>query len=79
MNKIEIMASINDVNLCRKNDFYFIKRNDGFMWDMAGTKEEVKNELKRWLIEVDQNNEYMRICEKYFIFVLEGNEPKPVF
>ena len=47
MNKIEIMASINDVNLCRKNDFYFIKRNDGFMWDMAGTKEEVKNELKK--------------------------------
>lgn len=43
MNKIEIIATINDVNLCRKNDFYFIKRNDGFMWDMVGTKEEVKN------------------------------------
>lgn len=79
MNKIETIASINDVNLCRKNDFYFIKRNDGFMWDMAGTKEEVKNELNRWLIEVDQDNKYMRVIEKYFISVLEGNEPKPIF
>lgn len=70
MNKIEIMASINDVNLCRKNDFYFIRRNDGFMWDMCGTKEEVKEELKRWLTEVDLDNDYMREIEEYFIDIL---------
>lgn len=79
MNKIEVIASINDVNLCRKNNFYFIKRNDGFMWDMCGTKEEVREELTRWLIEVDKNNEYMRAIEKYFIYVLEGSESEQAF
>lgn len=72
MNDIEVLASINGVNLCKDNDFYFIKRNDGFMWDMAGSKEEVKEELKRWLIEVDQDNEYMKPIEVYFIEVLNN-------
>lgn len=70
MSKYKIIGSIKDVNLCREENFYFIKRNDGFMWDMAGDKEEVKSELKRWLNEVDYNNEYMSICEKYFISLL---------
>lgn len=80
MKKIETIANINGVNLCRENNFYFIKRNDGFIWDMVGTKEEVKEELKRWLREVDYNNEYMKSNEEYFIYVLEkGIEIKPVF
>lgn len=79
MEKYKVVASINDVNLCKKNNFYFIKRNDGYMWDIAGTKEEVKNELERWLRDVDYNNEYMRVCEKYFIYVLECNEIEPAF
>ena len=73
MSKCEVLGSIKDVSLCREENFYCIKRNDGFMWDMAGTKEEVKSELKRWLNEVDYNNEYMSICEKYFINLLELN------
>lgn len=79
MSKYEIIATINDVDMCTKNDFYFIKRHDGFMWDMCGTKEEVKEELKRWLFEVDNNNEYMKVIEEYFIYILEGNKPDPVF
>ena len=39
----QILGSVH--NLRGGDDFYFIKRNDGFMWDMAGTKEEVKNEI----------------------------------
>lgn len=72
MKNIEVLASINGVNLCKDNDFYFIKRNDGFMWDMAGSKEEVKEELKRWLIEVDQDNNYMNEIETHFIRVLDN-------
>ena len=72
MKNIEVLTSISGVNLCRDNDFYFIKRNDGFLWDMAGSKEEVKEELKRWLYEVDQNNDYMKEIEKHFILILES-------
>lgn len=70
MSKYEVLGSIKDVNLCRQENFYFIKRNDGFMWDMAGSKEEVKSELERWLNKIDYNNDYMSTCEKYFISLL---------
>lgn len=72
MNRYEVIGKINGVNLCRENDFYFIRRNDGFMWDMCGEKEEVKEELQRWLIEVDSDNDYMREIEEYFINILEN-------
>ena len=72
MKNIKILASINGINLCKDNEFYFIKRNDGFMWDIAGSKKEVKEELKRWLIEVDQDNNYMNEIETHFIRVLDN-------
>lgn len=49
-----------------KNSLY------GFPVNQFGTIEEVKEELSRWLIEVDSDNDYMREIEEYFINILEN-------
>ncbi len=72
MNNYEVIGKIYDMNLCKKDDFYFIRKNNGFILDVSGTKEEVKEELKRWHNEIDLDNNYMREIEEHFIKILEN-------
>lgn len=62
------ISEYENYELCENNGLYFIKGLNYI--DMAGTKEEVKQELLRWSNEVDMNNKYMLDMEKHFIKTL---------
>lgn len=68
----KILAKNNGFTLCKKNDLYFIEELATDYLNMTGNKEELIKELKRWSIEVDSDNNFMKSMELSFINVLEG-------
>lgn len=72
MKNIIILNSYKGFTLCKENDFYFILGMNYI--DLKGKRENILKELKRWKIEVDNNNEYMLDIENHFINILEKME-----
>lgn len=68
----KILAKNNGFTLCKKNNLYFIEGLATDYLNMTGNKEELIKELKRWSIEVDSDNNFMKSMELSFINVLEG-------
>lgn len=70
--KKEHVVSVNKFTLWREGGFYFIELPNGdTMVNLSGSKEELINELERWKVEVDYNNEFMLDIEDKLIKFLK--------